>query len=84
MQRHMNPICPYSLKIVGTKYYFLRCQSNAIFGTKLMNELNCVNSLLVTFKLKEIVKNFWYRDEKFDNDCNLKILIATIKIIKLT
>lgn len=49
-----------------------------------MNELNCVNSLLVTFKLKEIVKNFWYRDEKFDNDCNLKILIATIKIIKLT
>lgn len=40
--------------------------------------------LFATLKSYELVKTIFYRDEKFDEKSNFKLLIATIKFIKST
>ena len=80
----VNPLCSCTLETENTELFFLRCRSNLSAGTTLMNELNIISTAINFLNSTDLIKVILYRDKKFDNVTNFKIITATIKFIKTT
>ena len=80
----VNPLCSCSVEIESTEHYFLRCHDYFIFRKTFINELNSINSKSKALEPAQFVRTILYGNKSFDNDCNFKILRATINFIKKT
>ena len=80
----LNPLCSCSLETEDTEHYFLHCQNNLSFRTTLMNDLNNINTAIVSLNPNDLLRVILYGDESFNKETNCKILTACLKFIKDT
>ena len=72
------------LETEDTEHYFLRCQNNLSFRATLMNDLNNINTAIVSSNSNDLLRVILYGDESFNKETNCKILTASIKFMKDT
>ena len=80
----LNPLCSFSLETEGTEHYFLRCQNKLSFRKTLINDLNNIDTAIVSLNSNDILRVIPYGDESINKETDCKILTASIKFIKNT
>ena len=80
----MNPLCSCALETESTDYFFLRCQNYVSFRTVFMNELNSINSGIISLRPSALLEVTLYGDQMLNDNLNHQTLTATINHIKNT
>ena len=70
------------LKIESTVHFFLRCQNYTTLRRHLMTDLKNINDAIMSLNENYLLRVILYGNKNFDNNMNISILTATIKIIK--
>ena len=80
-QDTINLLCLCSSESESTTHYFLRCQNFTDLRKCLMNELNKINSCILTLDEKSLTKLLLYGDGRYDSKTNKKLILASINFI---
>ena len=80
-QDTINLLCFCSSESESTTHYFLRCQNFTDLRKCLMNELNKINSCILTLDEKSLTKLLLYGDGRYDSKTNKKLILASINFI---
>ena len=78
----LNPLCSCSLKSASTLHFFLHYQNYTTLGRALMNDLKNINDAIMYLNENDPLHIVSYGNMNFDNNMNISILTATIKLIK--
>ena len=78
----LNASCSCSLETKGTEHPFLRFQNNLSLRTTLMNDLNSINTAIVSLNQNDLLIVILYGDKSFRKETNCKILIASVKFVE--
>ena len=58
----LNPLCPCLLETEDAELYFLRCQNNLSFCTTFMNDLNNINTAIVSLNSNDLLGVIFHGD----------------------
>ena len=83
-QDTINPLCSCSLETESTSHFFLRCQNFITWKTNLTNELCKLDSNILNLDEISLTKLLLYSDNKYENNVNKKILLASTNFILST
>ena len=76
----LNPLCFCSLE--STLHFFLRYQNYTTLHRALMTDLKNINDATMSLNESDLLHVMLYGSKKFDNNMNMSILTATIKLSK--
>ena len=80
----VNPLCSCALETESADHFFLRCKNYVSFRTVFMDELNSINSEIISLRPSALLEVTLYGDKMLNDNLNQQILTATINHIKNT
>ena len=80
----LNPLCSCGLDIETTSHYFLRCPLFHDELSTLLNNINEIDSPILSKNESVVIRILLYGDKSFKNEVNLLILNATIDFVLCT
>ena len=80
----LNPLCSCGLDIETTSHYFLHCPLFHDELSTLLNNINEIDSPILSKNESVVIRILLYGDKSFKNEVNLLILNATIDFVLCT
>ena len=77
----LNPLCSCSSETESTLHFFLRCQNYTTLRKALMTDFKNINDAIMSLNESDLLHVMLYGNKYFDNNMNIIILTATIKLL---